>query len=239
MRRLESSILIGWVRGWSVGIAAARGAIRSAARRRGRYASGLASGDLCSSLHHLISGRAALPVPTFRMLAARKPKDGTHLRGGCLVGPRVARSPSTRADRGKRCGAAASVDPLRLDHGPFGEEPGGEIAPQRHHQFARQGDDGDAPDAAARAGRAPKELAAERAVRLMSQPQPGELDRLVARARIARLADPLLAVGPSAAPRARREPDVAGDLAPIVEVLVEHLVGQCPRERRTETLEPA
>src|SRR5215204_5024665 len=106
-------------------------------------------------------------------------------------------------------------------HGPFGEEPGGEIAPQRHHQFARQGDDGDAPDAAARAGRAPKELAAERAVRLMSQPQPGELDRLVARARIARLADPLLAVGPSAAPRARREPDVAGDLAPIVEVLVE------------------
>src|SRR6185437_3024524 len=46
---------------FAFGGAAARGAMRSAACRRGRGAQGLASGDLCSlSLHHLISGWAAL-----------------------------------------------------------------------------------------------------------------------------------------------------------------------------------
>src|SRR5260370_15002438 len=45
---------------WRFGAAAARGAMRSAACRRGRHAQGLASGDLCSSLHHLISGRTVL-----------------------------------------------------------------------------------------------------------------------------------------------------------------------------------
>jgi hypothetical protein len=39
---------------------AARGAMRSAACRHGRRTQGLASGGLCSSLHHLISGRTAL-----------------------------------------------------------------------------------------------------------------------------------------------------------------------------------
>src|SRR5436190_19476634 len=42
---------------------------------------------------------------------------------------------------------------LCFQQSPLGNEPGGEIAPQRNDQFARQGDDGDTPDPAARAGR--------------------------------------------------------------------------------------
>src|SRR5882757_8640263 len=62
MGLLESSIPIGaWVLFLSQGAAAVREAMRSVACRRDRRAQGLASGDLCScSLHHLISGRAAM-----------------------------------------------------------------------------------------------------------------------------------------------------------------------------------
>ena len=77
MRPFKSSVPTGaWMLFFAFGVAAARGAMRSAACRRGRCAQGLASGDLCSSsLHHLISGRSGYsPVPTFRMLAARKPR---------------------------------------------------------------------------------------------------------------------------------------------------------------------
>jgi hypothetical protein len=54
--------------------AAARGAMRSAARRRGGVAQGPASLCSCCSQHHLISGRTLWSVPTFRMLAVRKPR---------------------------------------------------------------------------------------------------------------------------------------------------------------------
>ena len=36
-----------------------------------------------------------------------------------------------------------------LEHGSFGDQAGCEIAPERHHQLARQGHDGDALDALA------------------------------------------------------------------------------------------
>ena len=53
------------------------------------------------------------------------------------------------------------------------------------------------------------EPSAERAVRLMPQPQPGQFDRGAAGARIARLADALLAVDPAAVPRTGRQPEIA------------------------------
>src|SRR5262249_13058341 len=77
-----------------------------------------------------------------------------------------------------------------------------------------------------------------RAIGLMFEPQPSEFDCLVPGARVARLADPLLAVGSSAAPRTGRKPTVARDLAAIVEVLVEHLVGQRGGEHRPYAFEP-
>jgi hypothetical protein len=70
----ESSFAMGlgaWVR--RAGAAAVRGAMRSAARRRGAGGERLTSEGCCSSLHHLISGRTQWSVPTFRMLAVRKP----------------------------------------------------------------------------------------------------------------------------------------------------------------------
>jgi hypothetical protein len=72
----------------------------------------------------------------------------------------------------------------------------------------------------------------------MQQPQPSELDRLVASARIARLADALLASGAAALPWTRRQPAIAGDLAPIAEVLVEHFARQRAGEGLPDPLEP-
>src|SRR5213083_1259873 len=176
------------------------------------------------------------------MLAARKPKRwDPSTRAAHVVAQGWHGHHPSRADRGRAAVLARWWKLLclaRLEHRMFGHEPGGEIAPQRHDQLARQGDDGNALDPAAGAGRAGPEPLAERAVRLMQQPQPGELDRLVAGARIARLADPLLALDPAAAPRTGHQSAVAGDLAPIAEVLVEHLVHEGGREHRAEALEP-
>src|SRR5262249_61127593 len=105
-------------------------------------------------------------------------------------------------------------------------------------QLACQCDDGDAFGALAGVGGAGAEPAAERAVRLMAKPEPGQFDRLVARPPIAGLADALLAIDAAALPGARRQSAIAGDLAPVAEVLVEQLVHQRRGEGRAERLEP-
>src|SRR4029077_4078501 len=105
-------------------------------------------------------------------------------------------------------------------------------------QLARQGHNGDAPGAPAGIERALPEPLAELAVRLMPQPQPGQLDRGAAGARIARLADPLVAIGSAALPWTGRQPEIARDLAPVAEILVEHLLGQLRREHQAKTFEP-
>src|ERR1700756_3587287 len=86
----------------------------------------------------------------------------------------------------------------------------GEIAPQRHDQLAGQCDDGDALGALAGVGGAGAEPAAERAVRLMAEPEPGQFDRLVARPPIAGLADALLAIDAAALPGTGRQSAIAG-----------------------------
>src|SRR5882762_4933040 len=130
------------------------------------------------------------------------------------------------------------LDLCRLEHRSLGHEAGCEIAPERHDQLARQGHDGDALDALAGIECASPILLGEFAVRLMPQPQPGQFDRGTAGARIARLADPLVAVDPAALPRTGCQPEIAPDFTPIAEVLVERLVGQRRRERRTEAFKP-
>src|SRR3984893_8646440 len=133
----------------------------------------------------------------------------------------------SRADRGRCRDADALVKSLRLrrlEHRPY--------QPARHGRKKR------AWSALAGIERALPEPSAELAVRLMPQPQPGQLDRGTAGARIARLADPLVAIGSAALPWTGRQPEIARDLAPVAEVLVEHLLGQRLRERRAKTFEP-
>jgi len=132
----------------------------------------------------------------------------------------------SRTGRGRRAAAPARSMRFMPSSQPAREPCGGEIAPQRHDQLARQGDNSDALGPFAGVGGARGEPPAERAVRLMPPPQPSEFNSLEAGARIACLADPLLAIDAAAAPWAWCQPAIAGDLAPIMEVLVEHLMGK-------------
>jgi len=99
------------------GAAAARGAMRSAACRRGRYAQGLASGDLCSSLHHLISGRTALArthIP--HACGEEATRMGPIYETACLLAQGWHGHHPSRADRGMCRDADALVEaftPLR------------------------------------------------------------------------------------------------------------------------------
>src|SRR6185437_9737132 len=125
----------------------------------------------------------------------------------------------------------------RLQHRSLRHQARCEIAPERNHQFARQGHDGDALDALAGIERAPPIFLGELAVRLMPQPQPGQFDRGAAGARIARLADALLTIDPAALPWTGGQSEIARDLTPVAKVLVEHLAAQCRRECRAEAFE--
>src|SRR5215831_19645417 len=127
---------------------------------------------------------------------------------------------------------------LRLEHGAFRNEAGGKKTPQRHHQLARQGDNRDPPDPFARVRRALAEPFAQRALRLVPQPQPGQLDRGVAGAAIPGLADPLFTIGVAAAPGTSVQPEIGTDFAAIAEILVERLVDQPARKRRPQRFEP-
>jgi hypothetical protein len=55
-------------------------------------------------------------------------------------------------------------------HGAGGNDTGREIAPQRHHQLARQGDDGNAPDASLEIAHPLAEPARQRTVGLVDRP---------------------------------------------------------------------
>src|ERR1700757_2001302 len=217
---------------------AARGAMRSAARRPGP-GGGLASEDFCSSLHHLISGRIVL-IRTHLPLACGE--EGMRMRPiyeTAWLGPRVARSSSVlQGPRLRPRRACYEVVALCLHCGSLGNKSGGEIAPQGDDQLARQRDDGDAPGAFAGIGRAREKPAAEPAVRLMAEPEPGQFDRLLTGAPIAGLADALLAVDAATLPGTGRQSAIACDLTPVAEILVEHLVHQRGGERRTKRLEP-
>src|SRR5882672_3001985 len=219
--------------------------MRSAACRHGRCAQELASGDLCScSLHHLISGRAVTTrYPHSACMRRGSHGDETHLRSGLLIWPKggtvIIHSALTAADAATLTRCLKGLRLRGLEQGSFRDQAGCEVAPERHHQFARQRHDGDA--LVALAGivvGAAAEPSGERTLRLVPQPQPGKFDGGTAGARVACLADTLVAVDPAALPWAGRQPEIACDRTPIAEVLVEHLAGQRRRERRAEAFEP-
>ena len=192
--------------------------MRSAACRRGRCAQELASGDLCSSsLHHLISGRAVTTrYPHSACLRRGSHEDETHLRNGLLIWPKggtvIIHSALTAADAATLTRCLKRLCLRCLEQGSFGHQAGCEVAPERHHQLACQGHDGDA--LVALAGivvGAAAEPSGERTLRLMPQPQPGQFDRGATSARVARLADALVAVDPAALPWTGRQPEIACD----------------------------
>src|SRR3546814_19753051 len=116
-----------------------------------------------------------------------------------------------------------------------GHQPGGQEPPEGDEQLARQSDDGDAPHPAALVADPGLEPAAERAVRLMAQPQPGELDGDLPGPPVAGLAAPLLMVDPTAAPGRGGQPEIAAPLAPVLEVLPEQPAGPAGGEDRADT----
>jgi hypothetical protein len=164
-----------WAEGCALWSAGVRGAIRCVARGRCWLERGLASAEFCSSLHHLISGRTMLARYPHCACVRRGSHEGwdpSTSRLFVLAQGWHGHHPH-RADRGGCRGAG--VVSLRFEHRMFGNEPGDEIAPERHDQFTRQGDDRDPSDPTACLGGALAEPPAESCIGLMSQPQrPGQ-----------------------------------------------------------------
>lgn len=74
----------------------------------------------------------------------------------------------------------------------FRDQTNGHIAPESDHQLACQSDDGDTPDTSSGIADLLQEPAGQRALRLMSEPEAGELDGEGSNQWIARVADPLI-----------------------------------------------
>ena len=121
--------------------------------------------------YNLISGRRFGRSIILRAQVARPGMDRTNLSLGVLTpGPGAVTGPIPDEANGLRTAARFSVGSGALQDRPLGNEAGLEVAPQRNGQFARHGDDGDAPDAPLLVADAPAEPLGERAVGLVMQP---------------------------------------------------------------------
>src|SRR5437660_9912285 len=129
-------------------------------------------------------------------------------------------------------------------HGAGGDDPSGEVAPQRDHQLAGKRHDRNAPDAALEITDPCAEPAAQLAFGLVTQPQPAELDRERTRASVARFADALVAMAVATVIGRIGQPEEAPDLAAIVERAVKRLLHQLAPAHHadaaqiTQTLDP-
>src|SRR5258708_14204925 len=101
----------------------------------------------------------------------------------------------------------------RAHHRAGRHHTGREITPQRQHELARHRYDGDTSDASLDVAHPLAEPAAEFAVGLMAEPQPGDLDRHLASAAVAGFADALFAHAVATVVGRSRQPDIAADLA--------------------------
>ena len=113
------------------------------------------------------------PIPTFRMLAARKPRGwDPSTKAACWPkGGTVTIHPAlTAASAATLTRSLKSLRLRGLEHRTRGHKAGCEEAPKRHDQFARQRHNGDALDPFAGIERALPEPLGERAVGLMTQP---------------------------------------------------------------------
>src|SRR5208282_3154561 len=196
------------------------------------------------SPHQLISGRVRartkVPHATLRGVQGSK-GNGTILNRGILQPSALpghtfaldlTNSSSSIDYRLSRFAGSSS-----LENGTLRYHAGLQVAPQGHQQLARQGHDGDAPDAALDGADPLAEPDAQGAVGLVAQPQPGKFHHGGASLAIAGLADSLLARHAAALERARRKADVAAQLSTIIKVAIEHLADQHRRKLRPDRLE--
>src|SRR5271166_5759596 len=171
--------------------------------------------------------RGVAPVrrdpPETRWLLATNDEDGR--------APRIA--VDGNAARGNPVGLGGGAG-RRPDLDAVRHHAGLDVAPERDQQLSRHRHDGDPPRASLQRADALAEPGGERTVRLVAQPQPGELDERRARPRIAGTADVAIAVYAAALVRHGRDADVAGELSAVGEGAVKHLAHQDAGEVLTD-----
>src|SRR5580658_5422530 len=122
-------------------------------------------------------------------------------------------------------------------YGAGGHHAGLEISPQRHHQLAGHRHDGDASNAPLDVAHPLVEPNGQIVVGLMSDPQPGEFDGELSGAMITGFADALVALAVPAIVGHPDQPEVAADLAAIVEGAIEYFIDQPLPADRADALE--
>src|SRR5262249_59955028 len=115
----------------------------------------------------------------------------------------------------------------------FDQDTGGYIFPERDQQLSRQRHDRRLAQTAAITADPFVKPKGERRVRLIAQPQPGELDQRCSQSRISGFGYSLFSIDRSALPRCRRQAGISGDLASVVEVSEEPFRPKCGSELRT------
>src|SRR4051794_5631961 len=114
----------------------------------------------------------------------------------------------------------------------------GRVPPEGHQELPGERHDRDPADPPAPLPDALAEPDTQGGVWLVAEPEPGELDRGVAQPAVAGLRDALLALGPAALPRARRQAGVGGELPSVVEVAEQRLEPEQRAELGPDPLEP-
>ena len=124
-----------------------------------------------------------------------------------------------------------------FDDSAFRDQSGLQITPQGDRQFARQGDDHDAPDAPLLTLGSVMEPPGQSAIRLMAEPKPCGFDHGNPCPPIACLGDALAAVSVTAVIGTGRNPDIACDLSAIGEPPIIDLPREGRGQSRAEALQ--
>src|SRR5688500_4783184 len=125
-----------------------------------------------------------------------------------------------------------------LEGGAWRDDALGHVAPERNQELAGKRHDRDPADPPTPLPDACAEPDTQGGVRLMAEPEPGELDHGMAQAAVAGFRDALLAVGSAALPRARRQSRIGRDLPSIVEAAEQGLQPDQRAELGADPLEP-
>src|SRR6476661_4132706 len=189
--------------------------------------------------HHLISGRERVPDQHPACTGTGSEAGGTSLLSG-MVEPGGGMRSRAHLGHPRAAGLCADDRAIRLGpHGSLGRhEAGLYVSPDRDQQLTSEGDDGDTLDAPGGGADAIAIPARQRALGLMTQPQPGELDERLARAPVAGLADALLTARAAAGIGTGCQARIGRQVAAGGEVAVEDLRLQHGCELRADAFQP-
>src|SRR6516225_3325050 len=163
-------------------------------------------------------------------------EDGTNLTQGVSYTRRISaksgRGHASTLDSGV-CSVSPSVA-LSFQLCANWDDAGLQIAPQSDQELARHSNDRNPTRATFEVADPFPEPAAERALRLIAQPSPGELDHHCARLGITGLADALVAIERPAAKWARCQAHIASQLPSIRKFAIEYLADVSRRKLRAD-----